>query len=96
MIYISGTAAIRGEESSPSNDIIEQLELTMDNIAHLYNGEEFALSMLRIYLKHSTNWPIVKSWIKNNCKELPTLCIEADICRKELLVEIEAIVNKKR
>ncbi len=95
MIYVSGTAAIRGEESSPSNQIIEQLELTMDNIAHLYNGEEYALSMLRIYLKHSSNWPIVKSWIEDNYNELPNICIEADICREELLVEIEAIANKR-
>ena len=96
MIYVSGTAAIRGEDSSPSKDITEQLELTMENIAHLYNGEEYALSMLRIYLKHSSNWPEVNNWIKNYCNVIESVCIEADICREELLVEIEAIANKKR
>ena len=95
MIYISGTAAIRGEESSPSNDIIEQLKLTMENIAHLYDSSEYRVEMLRIYLKYRSNWPEVKSWIKNNCNEIEALCIEADICRQELLIEIEGIANKK-
>ncbi|MBR4854482.1 MAG: hypothetical protein IKU88_07110 [Alistipes sp.] len=95
MIYISGTAAIRGEESSPSNDIAEQLRLTMENIAHLYDSSEYRVEMLRIYLKHRSNWPEVKSWIENNCNEIEALCIEADICRQELLIEIEGIANKK-
>ena len=95
MIYISGTAAIRGEESSPSNDITEQLRLTMENIAHLYDSSEYRVEMLRIYLKHRSNWPEVKSWIENNCNEIEVLCIEADICRQELLIEIEGIANKK-
>lgn len=95
MIYISGTAAIRGEESSPSNDIVEQLKLTMENIAHLYDSSEYRVEMLRIYLKHRSNWPEVNNWIKNNCNEIEALCIEADICRQELLIEIEGIANKK-
>lgn len=94
-IYISGTAAIRGEESSPSNYITEQLKLTMENIAHLYDSSEYRVEMLRIYLKHSSNWQEVNNWIKNNCNNIETLCIEADICRQELLIEIEGIANKK-
>ena len=95
IIYISGTAAIRGEESSPSNDISEQLKLTMENIAHLYICSEYEPKMLRIYLKHRSNWPEVNNWIKNNCNSIETLCVEADICRQELLIEIEGIANKK-
>lgn len=94
-IYISGTAAIRGEESSPSNDITEQLKLTMENIAHLYDSSEYRVEMLRIYLKHRSNWQEVNNWIKNNCNNIETLCVEADICRQELLIEIEGIANKK-
>ena len=104
-IYISGTAAIRGEESCTDSDIISQIELTMENIEQLTSQKDskhkndsqeagYENSMLRIYLKHRSNWPQVKQWIADNCANIETLCIEADICRSELLVEIEGIANK--
>lgn len=105
MIYISGTAAIRGEDSCSQCNITEQIKLTMENIDCLIsrdsspleakqNADKFEKKMLRIYLKHRSNWPIVKSWIAENCAHIETLCVEADICRSELLVEIEGIANK--
>ncbi|MBR2170277.1 MAG: endoribonuclease L-PSP, partial [Alistipes sp.] len=104
-IYISGTAAIRGEESCTDSDIISQIKVTMENIEQLTSQKDskhkndsqevgYENSMLRIYLKHRSNWPQVKQWIADNCANVETLCIEADICRSELLVEIEGIANK--
>ena len=104
MIYISGTAAIRGEESCSATDIEQQINLTIGNIEHLISennilsqagvkAEKYKSSMLRIYLKHRSNWPMVKQWIADNCHDIETLCVEADICREELLIEIEGIAN---
>lgn len=105
MVYISGTAAIRGEKSHYSSDALQQLELTMENIAYLVSPENpvnkgyitadnYSYSILRIYLKRLSNWPSVKQWITENYTNVETLCVEADICRDELLVEIEGIANK--
>ena len=105
MIYISGTAAIRGEDSCQQSNIEQQTNLTMENIKYLISQKnlpyeivpskgEFENSLLRIYLKHRFNWPEVKQWISDYCKGITTLCVEADICRSELLVEIEGIANK--
>lgn len=104
MIYVSGTAAIRGEESCSATDIEQQINLTMDNIDCLISennilnqtgksAEKYKNSMLRIYLKRRSNWPIVKQWIADNCHNIEILCVEADICREELLIEIEGIAN---
>ena len=38
-LFISGTAAIRGENTIPSDDIIKQTQITIENIQKLeYNG----------------------------------------------------------
>ena len=101
MLYISGTAAIRGEESCRA-DIEEQTVLTMENIAKLANKEtleeygvkdasEMEYKMLRIYLKYNFNLPIVKSWFETHYPSIPKVFLLADICREELLIEIEGI-----
>ena len=101
MLYISGTAAIRGEESCMA-DIEEQTVLTMENIAKLADratlasygvseASEMEYKMLRIYLKHNFNLPIVKSWFEKNYPSVPKVFLLADICREELLIEIEGI-----
>lgn len=40
VIYISGTAAIRGEESVTTGDVLLQTEITLENIQHLIGLEE--------------------------------------------------------
>ncbi len=100
MVYISGTAAIRGEESCRS-DIAEQTAMTMDNIATLAGRENLArhgveaaamdYAMLRVYIKRETDAEAAERWMARNYPDVPALYLAADICREELLVEIEGI-----
>lgn len=105
MLYISGTAAIRGEESCQAG-IEEQTALTMENIAKLAeketlemygvkNAAELEYKMLRIYLKHNFNLEVVKNWFKVHYPTTPKTFLLADICREELLIEIEGIAAEK-
>ena len=105
MLYISGTAAIRGEESCEA-DIEKQTALTMENIAKLAeketlelygvkNAAELEYKMLRIYLKHQSDLEVVKRWFENNYPTTPKTYLLADICREELLIEIEGIAAEK-
>lgn len=101
MLYISGTAAIRGEKSCEA-DIIEQTQLTMENINNLLRREVLEMygvkqaakmenKMLRIYLKHNFNLSSVKSWFDEHYPTSQKTYLLADICREELLIEIEGI-----
>ena len=105
ILHISGTAAIRGEESCDAN-IEEQTVLTMENIAKLAeqdtlmsygvkNVKDMEYRMLRIYLKHQFNLDIVKRWFDDNYPTVPKTFLLADICREELLIEIEGIAAEK-
>ena len=100
MVYISGTAAIRGEESLREADIARQTIMTCENIEYLISAanlrqtgmsvqKDASLSHLRIYLKHPHDRPAVEQILKKRYGSLPIIFMKADICRDELLIEME-------
>ena len=100
-IYISGTAAIRGEESC-REDVVRQTALTMENIDHLISLNNQIASgvkhpgdmkyvLLRAYIKDRDHFSQVQSWMQIHYPTLETIYLLADICREELLIEIEGI-----
>jgi enamine deaminase RidA (YjgF/YER057c/UK114 family) len=104
VIYISGTAAIRGEKSFSNEGIEEQTRITLENIEHLISEETLAnsgvghfakveISSLRIYLKEELFFEPCKRIIDENYPGVPAVYLKADICREELLVEIEGIAK---
>lgn len=103
MIHISGTAAIRGEESCDEG-IVGQTALTMENIDHLTSVEnqrasgvekpsKMEYATLRVYIKHRHNLHNAEQWMTVNYPNTPALYLWADICREELLIEIEGVAQ---
>jgi enamine deaminase RidA (YjgF/YER057c/UK114 family) len=103
-VYISGTAAILGEDSI-NQKITEQTEITLHNISELYSkqnlyshglqidGDLPKFQLLRVYIKNPEDYSVVQEICNRICPEVPLLIVVADVCRKELLVEIEAYAN---
>lgn len=89
LIYISGTAATRGEESMRDVGVKRQLEITMENISQLIG--DAGIRLLRVYLKHPEDYPTVKHCLNayEDSVDISYLC--ADVCRNELLIEVEGI-----
>jgi enamine deaminase RidA (YjgF/YER057c/UK114 family) len=100
LIFISGTAAIKGQASTSLLSVEQQTEMTIQNILSLIcrenlfkhgieNTEDPNINYLRVYVKYNKDMTLVK----NNCLKyfphVPILYVVADICRPELLVEIE-------
>jgi enamine deaminase RidA (YjgF/YER057c/UK114 family) len=99
-IYISGTAAIRGETSLIADDVTEQTRITMENIDHLIStvnlpssGVSCEYKLLRIYVKYPSHMEVVRTFMKANYPNVIKFYVCADICREELLVEIEGIAS---
>lgn len=104
MIYVSGTAAIRGEESLDGVGVEKQAVATLENIAYLIScrnlteagidaTQEPALQYLRVYLKRKEDAACVKSILEKACPGLPVACVVADVCRDELLIEMEGVAS---
>ncbi|MCC8132346.1 MAG: endoribonuclease L-PSP [Tannerellaceae bacterium] len=94
LVYISGTAAIRGEESLTGVGLDRQLHITMENIAQLTGNAE--IRMLRVYLKEKKNYSRSKKLMESYGFSIPVSYMWADVCRDELLIEIEGIAIEKK
>jgi len=104
LIYVAGTASIRGEETVGIGDVEAQTLTTIENIAELTSKENLKqagfqaesaaepFSYLRVYVKHAPDIPRVKNICEQAYGKIPSLCVVSDICRDELLVEIEGAV----
>ena len=100
LILISGTAAIIGQSSTSKLSVEQQTEMTIQNILRLISSENLlehgiesaedaTITYLRVYVKHSKDMAQVKNICMKYFTLLPIVYVVADICRSELLVEIE-------
>ena len=95
-IYISGTAAIKGEDSLSLDSTVGQTAETMQIIKQLVSTEnlpveatESIYTLLRVYIKNGDDTSEVIKFLDENYPNTPKHYLEADVCRPELLVEIE-------
>ncbi|MDZ7668584.1 MAG: hypothetical protein U5Q16_03885 [Gammaproteobacteria bacterium] len=103
-LYVSGTASIRRSESLHPGDVAAQFELAMANVdlvarnaglLHGLDAESPGQRSFRIYLRHADDWPVVRPLFEKRLQRSGDgySVLQADICRRELLVEIEACVD---
>ncbi len=102
VLYISGTASIKGQETIGIGDVEKQTLVTIDNIKKLADlqmikeitgkGTEYALryTLLRVYIKYQKDFGVVRKICEEMFPSVPAVFIQADICRDNLLIEIEA------
>ncbi|QGY46310.1 hypothetical protein GM418_22385 [Maribellus comscasis] len=102
MVFISGTASIIGENTVGVGDPEKQTEVTIKNIRRLYSPEVLdkisdenlaaRYGHARVYIKKRQDFHAIKRTFKKFYGNLPVVYIIADICRNDLLVEIEGKV----
>ena len=102
-VLVSGTAAIKGENSEISTDPRLQSEAAIDVMEHLvapaniFPGcTHFRFEAIRGYIKNEDDAPAVISSLTEHWKGVPIHFLVADICRPELLLELEGIGTTKR
>ena len=101
-LFISGTASIVGQETIGVDNVEEQTLVTIENISKLTDQHrlsfltgnpdriEESLILLRVYVRYQKDFEKVKRICQEKFQEAPSVFIESDICRDNLLVEIEA------
>jgi enamine deaminase RidA (YjgF/YER057c/UK114 family) len=106
IVFVSGTAAITGEKTTNPSNAEQQTRLTIDNIDRLISKENLEnckiipgmldYNYLRIYVKNKQDFIPVRDICRSKYGNLPIVWLQADICRDDLMVEIEGtlIVHK--
>ncbi len=102
--WVSGTASIVDSESCHAGDPAKQTAQTLDNIERLIAADNFAargvkgagarlrdLAKIRVYLKRPEDLAECRAVCERRLGPVPAIYAVADICRPELLVEIEGV-----
>ena len=104
-LFVSGTASIVGHETIHAGDVTAQTRETVANIEALLEeanraaNERYALDDLKfkVYVRRPADRAAIEKALSTRlCVSTPILYLQADVCREELLVEIEATCDSTR
>ncbi len=100
--FVSGTAAIRGEDSVDAQSVRSQTIKTIENIEYLVSKEnlvrygckpyDLKYVKLHVFVKNAEDYADVKAVVEEYYPDTLVIYSVADVCRSELLVEIEGIL----
>jgi enamine deaminase RidA (YjgF/YER057c/UK114 family) len=101
---VSGTASIVDSKTVHPGEVVRQTEQTLDNIERLIAPENFTrhglpgagatlrdVAKLRVYVKRPEDHEQCREVCERRLPGVPAIYLQADICRPDLLVEIEAV-----
>ena len=99
-VYISGTAAIVGHASHHHDDLQAQIDETLANIDSVLAAAQIAPAarlgadaVLKVYVRRGEDMPSARALLREKLPEAVLLFLHGDVCRSELLVEIDGIQN---
>lgn len=101
-LFISGTASIIGQVTLGKGDVEKQTRITIENIKKL--ADPLAVTEMderkrpcniyfrniRVYVKNREDFSKVRDICQSHFGEVPAVFLLSDVCRDDLLMEIEA------
>jgi chorismate lyase/3-hydroxybenzoate synthase len=96
-LLVSGTASIVGHVSQHEGDAQAQLAETLHNLAaltvHAGDRRDSARGrdLLKVYVRHAALVPMIAERLRVTHPGAAPIFLAGDICRRELLLEIECI-----
>jgi chorismate lyase/3-hydroxybenzoate synthase len=93
-MLVSGTASIVGHVSRHHDDPVEQLEEILRNLAALERGSAAprdAKTLLKVYIRGPQLLTAIAARLKSVHPRAGMILLAGDICRRELLIEIECL-----
>lgn len=99
-LFVSGTASIVGHETAHEQHALAQLDETLVNIDALLQRARHSdpsippctgdLSVLKFYVRHPADHAALQQHLAQKLRpQPPTLFLRGDVCREDLLLEIE-------
>ena len=101
---ISGTASIVGHQTHHENQVSNQLRESLQNVqsllaeGHRLMGAAKARlgsdGILKVYIRHPKDYEVIRQTLEAEAPpDIPRIYLKGDICRANLLTEIDGIVN---
>jgi chorismate lyase/3-hydroxybenzoate synthase len=104
-LFVSGTASIVGHATRHAGDAAAQFRESLANVDSVLQAaapltgplDRAALDCLKVYLRRAQDLPAVAAEVATALRpDLPVAYLRADLCRRDLLVELETQVTRPR
>jgi len=104
---ISGTASVLGHQTHHENQVANQLSESLRNVhslleeGHRLTGDSYARldadGVLKVYIRNPADLDLIQKTLNAEAPpEIPRIFLQGDICRENLLTEIDGIVSLQR
>lgn len=101
---ISGTASVVGHQTHHENQVASQVSESLRNVSSLLDeghrlmGDAQASldsdGTLKVYVRHPEQLELIRKTLDSEAPaEIPRIYLQGDVCRENLLTEIDGIVN---
>lgn len=103
ILFVSGTASIVGHQTVHPGDVLGQCRESLANIgavldeaSTLSSAAPYRLEALsyRVYIRHAADFPAIQHCLSASLGAAQIVYLQADICRSDLLLEIEATASQ--
>jgi hypothetical protein len=104
-LFLSGTASIIGHKTTNIADLDGQCDTTLENIQVLLQSvseksggkvDMASFRLLKAYVRHDRDIPHVRERLRDAVgPQVPIEMFNVDICRSELLLEVEGVLDMK-
>ena len=88
-VFLSGTSSVVGHETMHAGDVLAQLDETLRNIEMLVPLDSIVTA--KTYVRNAADYDLIAPRLENVFRS--NLYLEADICRADLLIEIEGVAS---
>lgn len=107
-LFVSGTASVVGHETLHPYQLEAQIDVTLENLdlllAHIAAQSvdatgalpQLRAGALKVYVRHKADLEVIRLRVEQAYPGVPVVYVAADICRADLLLEIDGIWNLYR
>ncbi len=94
LVFVSGTASVVGHETKHVGDVEAQTDETICNLAGILGRSGAApgdVRTMKIYVRRAADWEGIAARLRQSFPAAGLLVLETEICRRDLLLEVEAV-----
>lgn len=101
-LLVSGTASIVGHQTMHAGDVVAQCEETARNLHAVLDeanratrtaGHRADALSHRVYVRHAADFSVVRRALERCLGGAELTLVQADVCRPDLLVEVESVAH---
>ena len=97
LVFVSGTASVVGHETKHVGNVAGQIEETLHNLERVLEVAGATLDDLvavKTYVRHADDHDAVARVVDHTLPRAQRLYVHADICRADLLLEMEGVARR--